>query len=464
MSFDQAPTEGYGYGGEEEGVGLPEFLLDPIGVVQRRKIPMVACFAVGLLVTIVAVLLWKPVYLASSTILITSQQIPPEFVKTTVQNDSIANINAMIGEVLSAEHLSELIDKHNLFPKSAAQGARIDLVNAMRRRITAAPQMKPGERAESIVYEISYEAPEPQEAATVTNALAALFVEASLERRNSQARRATQFLRSALERTEAELREQSSKVTAFREAHRGELPDEQETAMRRLELLSTHRESLSQQILSKEDRVLSVSSHGSGASENDALIDDLRRQLAREIAISTDEHPNVIALRERLKRLEESNRRSPLPPAASRMIDDERREISRLREQRDRIDTEIAALNDRLERIPRIAEQLSALVQKETVLRDDYTTGLRKVEQAELAENLESARQGGQVSILDAAAVPSGPKRPLWMIAAAGLIGSVGLAVAIAGLLELIDPVVIGIRQVEKLSDRPLLGTIPHVT
>jgi len=459
---DQAPWDP-NYGGEDEGGGLPEFLLDPIGVARRRWLPMVACVAVGFIATIVTVILWKPIYVATSTILITSQQIPKDFVRSTVEEDSLANINAMIGEVLSAEHLSNVIDQHHLFPKSAGVAARIDLVNRMRSRITAAPQVRPGERAQSIVYEIAYEAGDPQEAATVTNALAALFVEASVERRNTQARRTTVFLRDAMERTEKELREQSQQVTEFRQAHRGELPEEQETSLRRLELLSTQRESLAQQINAKEDRIVSISSHGSGTSENDALIDDLRRQLAREIAIHTDEHPNVIALRERLKRFEESNRENPLPPATSRMVEDERREIARLREQRDRVEGELAELNQRVERIPRIAEELSALQQKETVLRDDYTSAMRKVEQAELAENLESARQGGQVSILDNAAPPTSPKRPRWMIALGGVAGSIGFAAAVAALLELIDPVVIGASQVAKLSNKPILGTVPLV-
>ena len=449
--------------GEDQGGGLPEFLLDPVGVAQRRWLPMVLCVALGLVVTIVAVIVWKPLYVATSTILITSQQIPKDFVRSTVEEDSLANINAMIGEVLSAENLSKMIDSHNLFPKRAGTAARIDLVNYMRARISAAPQTRPGERSQSIVYEISYESGDPQDAATVSNALAALFVEASVARRNTQARRTTEFLRSALERTEKELKEQSSKVTEFRQAHRGELPEEQETSLRRLELLSTHRESLSQQITAKEDRLISISSHGSGSSENDALIDDLRRQLAREIAIHTDEHPNVIALRERLARLEESNRKSPLPPATTRMVDDERREIGRMREQRDRIDAELNVLNERVERIPRVAEELAGLQQKETVLRDDYTASLRKVEAAELAENLESARQGGQVSILDNAAVPTSPATPRWIVLFAGIGASLGLAVAVALLLEFVDPVVIGSSAVAKLSDRPVLGTVPFV-
>jgi uncharacterized protein involved in exopolysaccharide biosynthesis len=462
VSFDPAPWD-QPYAGEEEAGGLPEFLLDPIGVGQRRLIPMVVSLVVGLLATIVAVIFWKPMYVARATILITSQQIPKDFVKPTVEDDSLLNVNAMIGEVLSAEHLSSLIDRLNLFPNTAGHAARIDLVNQMRSHITAAPQVRPGERTQSIVYEISYESGEPREAATVSNALAALFVEASVERRNTQAKRTTVFLRDAMERTEKALREQSAKITEFSQAHRGELPNEQETSLRRLELLSAQRESLAQQINAKDDRLLSISSHGSENSEGQVLVADLRRQLAREIAIHTDEHPNVIALRDRLKRLEEANRKNPFPPATTRLVEDERREIARLRDQRDSVDAELHELNQRVDRIPRIAEELAALQQKESVLRDDYTAALHKVEQSELAENLESARQGGQVSILDNAALPSAPKQPRWMIALAGVGGTLGLAVAVAALLELVDPVVIGVRQITKLSDRPVLGTVPYV-
>jgi hypothetical protein len=50
------------------------------------------------------------------------------------------------------------------------------------------------------------------------------------------------------------------------------------------------------------------------------------------------------------------------------------------------------------------------------------------------------------------------------MIALAGVVGSLGLAAAVALLLELIDPVLIGVRQIEKLGERPVVGTVPFVT
>src|SRR4030095_14461352 len=119
------------YGDQESGGQLPDFLLDPLGVGRRRWIPMALCAAVGLVATLVAVIVWKPVYLAQATVLITSQQIPKDFVRPTVEVDDLANINAMLGEALSAEKLSSLIDRLGLFP-DAGKVARIDLVNSMR--------------------------------------------------------------------------------------------------------------------------------------------------------------------------------------------------------------------------------------------------------------------------------------------------------------------------------------------
>jgi protein tyrosine kinase modulator len=453
----------------ESGGGLPEFLLDPVGVARRRWLPAALCFVVGLVTTVVLTLVWKPSYLAQATILITSQQIPREFVTSTVQEDSLANVNAMIGEVLSAENLSKLIDDLKLFQDESADTARIDLVTKMRSRIGAAPESTPSPRSrntEAIVYGISYESDQGQEAARVANALAALFVEASISRRNTQARLTTQFLRKALENDEKELREITRQISEFRQENRGLLPEEQQTLLRKLELLSSQRDSLSQQIAAKQDRIVSISSQGGDAvlSENEILLGELRRELARQSAILTDEHPNVIALRDRIARLQaETTTSSGLPASTAHVIEDERREIARLREQLSNVEGEIADLDSRANRAPVVAEQLAARERKEVVLREDYLDALRKVQEAELAENLESAQQGGQVSILDPASPPTKPKVARVLIAAAGLVGSVGLTVCVALLLELLDPVMLGSGMIERESGKPVLGSVPLV-
>jgi uncharacterized protein involved in exopolysaccharide biosynthesis len=455
MTGDDELTDRY----EEEGqTGLPEFLTDPVGVVRRRWALMVPCFLVGIVATAVALIAWHPTYLANATVLLTSQQIPEDFVRSTVQEDTLANVNAMIGQVLSAENLSALIDANHLFPDSKA--SRIDLVNQMRSKILQSRQSK---NTDALVYDISYESVDPNEAAQVANALAALFVESSLSRRNTQARRTTLFLRQELERDEAKLREQSRLVSEFRRKHRGELPDELETGLRKLDMLSARRQSIDQQIATKENHIMTLASSGGVPSENEVLLGELRRELARQTAAHTDEHPNVIALRDRIARLEATPGAGGMAVGTKGMIEAERRDIASLQQQLAAVDAEIAEINSRVDVTPRVAEELGALEQKEQVLREDYLSALRKVEEAQLAESLESAQQGGQVSVLDEAQPPTSPVRPRSLIALAGLAITFVLTAGIGVLFELIDPVIVGVRNVKKWSDSPVLGSLPYV-
>ena len=98
-------------GDADEKLEIPAFVQDPLGVLQRRWPWMTAAVVLGLALTFVALWFWKPSYLARATILITSQQIPEEFVRSTVREDSIANVNAMAGTVLSQENLVRILDE-----------------------------------------------------------------------------------------------------------------------------------------------------------------------------------------------------------------------------------------------------------------------------------------------------------------------------------------------------------------
>jgi capsular polysaccharide biosynthesis protein len=117
----------------------------------------------------------------------------------------------------------------------------------------------------------------------------------------------------------------------------------------------------------------------------------------------------------------------------------------------------------RVDRIPVVGEELSALEQKEQVLRENYLGSLRKVEEAELAETLEAAQHGAQIEILEKARPPAAPKLSRWLLLAAGIAASLGMAVGVALLLELVDPVALSTRQLEEAIDRPVLGSLPRV-
>lgn len=456
---------------DEGSVELPAFLADPIGVVRRRWLWILLAGVAGLVMTGLLVLSWKPTYEASATVLVTSQQIPEDFVRSTVQHDSVANIETMLGGMLSQENLTALIEQHDLYPKQRRTRPAIELVGELRSHVTAGPiGGRPRGYTPSIIYGLTFEYDVPAKAADVANSLAALLMEASIARRNQQARSATEFLRQALASDEQELREQSSRVSAFRRAHRGELPGELDTSLRKLDMAAQRRESLAGQIAALENRLATLASDpGTVAeSENELLLQELRRQLARELAANTDEHPNVIALRHRVARFEQmvaEERTRPKAPSSEidRMLASDRWELAQRRTQLADTEKTIAILNGRIDRTPQVTEELGALEQVESVLTEKYLGSLRKVEEAELAESLESAQQGSQISMLDPAQIPAAPKRPRWMMLVGGLAATLGLMLGLAVLLELVDPVVVGAGQLERLAERPVLGSLPRV-
>lgn len=457
--------EGPGAGGDE-AFPLPPFLFDPFGVLRRRWIWMLAALLLGLVGAAVLTYTDEPTYLATSTLLISRQQIPEEFVRSTVREDAIANINSMVGQILSRENLERVVRQLGLVEARGPRASMAEVVGELAAGIeTGTPEgYRRHQNESSIIYGVSYRSKDPEESAKVADALAALLIEASLERRSLLARRTTDFLRRQLGRDEGEFRSQSQAIAEFRRSNRGVLPSELETSLRRLDLLAERRRSITAQIESTESRMLARAAQPlrGDESESQILLEELRRQLARESAVHTDAHPNVSALRARIERLAEIVEAEDPAIAASPAAAADRRELEQLKRELDDTDRLIAELDVRVDETPMVAEQLEALEQKEHVLRERYLDSLRKVEQAELAETLESAQQGSQVSVLDAARVPTSPERPRWVLAAAGVGLALGFALAVGVLLELLDPVVLNVAQLDRLAGQPCLGGVPE--
>lgn len=466
--------DGMGYE-EESGSALQTQLIElaknPGGVLRRRWIWMSLALILGFAATGALVATVEPTYKATATVLVSSQQIPESFVKSTVRGlDSLSNVNALVGEVLSQRNLSQLLQKHDLYAQSSPDVPHNDLISRLRANITIEQQrnintQRPSES--TAIFVISYEGESPRAAADVSNALASILIAASLDKRSEQARRTTEFLRRELKRAETRLAEVTSEITEFNRKYRGELPGDMRPLLQKLERLQQQRQNLNEQISSAEDRLVALETAES-TSESEQMLLDLRIQLSTEMAIHTDEHPNVIALKRRIERMEDALGGGPdtASPGAERFsprgiqIADTRRQLENLRERLAMTETELAEIDARVDRIPRRAEEFSSLEQRAAVLQETHLEFMRKVKEAELAETMESAQQGPQVSMLDQANPPSGPVRSPVFFLIPGVIGAFALAAGIGIGLELLDPVVLSASHFESLGRAPVLGSV----
>lgn len=468
---ERAPDE------EAQGsIPLPAFARDPLGVLRRRWLWMLLCLlaclaAVGALVSTRA-----PTYVAETTILVSSQAIPEEFVRTTVVEDSLEHINAIVGQVLSRQNLAALVEKYRLYPERQKQTPLAVIIDDMRTDIEIYPEESLSQSRggpSSQVFVIAFEYPVAQLAADVANELAGFFTAANIAMRNRQAQLTTDFLRRELERAEHELREHEARITAFMQQYRGGLPGELDANLAKLERLQAQRQSLATQIDASEGRLMMLNQQpeesADGGPTPRTLLGDLRARLEEQLVILTEEHPNVIALQRRIERLESDlaqdaqTETTAAPSERQLAIAAERYQLDALRKQEGEIEAEIQELDRHVEETPMRQEEFAALEQRATVLRENYLGFLRKVQEAELAQSLESAQQGARISVLDRAAPPSEQKHPRWKLISAGAVAAVGLSLLLAIFLELVDSVVVNASHLESLTDKPILGSVPRV-
>jgi uncharacterized protein involved in exopolysaccharide biosynthesis len=445
-------------------------IVHPFGILRRRWIWMLLTLVLGTGASGFVYVTAKPIYLAKATVLVSSQQIPEDFVRSTVTGlDSLSNINSLVGEVLSQRSLSALIEKHGLYARIRDDESLASLTAMMRSAIRIAPQRNVARGAQrgetSMIFRITYESTDPVAAANVTNELSANFIDASIEKRSAQARTTTEFLRREPERAEAALREANSQITQFQRENRGALPADLESMLRKLERLEMHRGRDEDRLSVALERLTQLENDEGIQSNQELRLSELRLQLATQLAVHTPEHPNVIALRRQIERMEgEAGEVSQLLDETSESADDRiaatRREIASLRADIDENVAAMAELDRRVDEVPDNKEALDALNQRIGVLRDNYLEFLHKVQDAELAETLESAQQGPRVVVLDRAQPPHDPiqsryrKSMLVLIATFGLVGFVGLA------LEIIDPIVVSPEHFESVGSGPLLGSV----
>jgi len=456
------------YEDDEQGP-LGEILRDPRGVLRRRWRPMSIVAGLGLVATAIATALQTPEYVAKATVMISSQKLSEEFVRPTIQEDTLERVNALLGEALSRGNLVQILEKRDLYPELRSEGRLNEAIGALRRDIVVGVDkgvVGAGTQERARILAVEFSAPTPEVAADGANDVTNLLVVAGVRQRSQQARLTSEFMRSELASAEGALREQNRKITEFKEKYRGELPEEQETNLRRLELLQNQRQSLATQIAEGETRVAMISSGVSTQSTPETRLSEARSRLAQELSVHTEAYPDVRALRKEIEGLAaqvEATKGSGQGTAAPTLIAAAQAQVGQLRTELARTESELRDLEARVTRIPARQEEYGALEQRAKALQESYVEFSHKVKEAELAENLEHAQQGDRVAVMDAAVPPTGPELRRLKWAAVGVVASFGLAALLGLLLEWRDPMLVSVGALESATELPVLGSVPHL-
>lgn len=455
-------------------------------MLHRRRWWVVLTLLSGLAAAVAVAYALPDVYRSSATILIERQQIPDELVRSTVTSELGVRLQTISQEILSRSRLEGLVEQFGLYPDMRGRQPVERIVERMRGDVEV--EMR-GDRRRSggstVAFSVGYRGSDPQKVATVANAIASFYIEENLKARERQATGTADFLRVQMEQLKAKLEEQEAQVSAFKEEHLGELPQQLDANLKTLEQLNGQLRLNSDNQVQANARRAAVEEQlgqalgavGGGPDAYAARLGALRRQLAELRTRFTDQYPDVIRVKDEIARLEavaaaggdsgagQSVVLSPQIQQLQRSLAEADVQLVRLRAEADRLRDAIARYQRRVEAAPRREQEFYALSREYKSTQDQYRSLVARHNEAQLAESMEQRQKGELFRVIEPALPegrPSAPNRTRLLLLS--LLVSLALALGVAFVREVFDPAVHSQQDVEACTPLPVLVSVPVLT
>jgi polysaccharide chain length determinant protein (PEP-CTERM system associated) len=477
----------------EESIQIREY----IEAGKRRKWAIILP-AIGVF-TLAAVTAYRMpnTYKAETVIMVDPQQVPSNYVAPTVSSSISDRLSTIQQQVLSPSRIQKLIDSLNLYPELRAVRSKEEVVRMIQNSISVDTAGSSGSRLST--FRISFVGKHSGEVARVANQLATIFIDENMKAREEQSVGTAEFLDHELEQTKAELERKDKEVQAVKARNIMELPDSKQY---HIEVLGN----LRAQLQASQDRVnqdqqqkayvqsLMANSHptvdldsneqGTSGSPQQTEIQKLESRLAELETRYGPNHPDVRRARkdlEDLRKKEEAQaakvrtqpqvtvetlasnaNKNPVLESQLNKLNQEIQEQIKLQAQ---LQEQVNFHTSKLEQIPLFEQQIAGLMRDYESLRTHYTSLLDKKLSAQMASALETHQKAERFLILDAAVTPDrpfSPNRPF--ICLAGLIGGLLGGIGLATILEMGDEVLRSESEVARISGKPLLAGIPHLS
>jgi polysaccharide biosynthesis transport protein len=388
-------------------------------------------------------------------------------------------------EIQSRSRLEQLMKAYGLYPKLRRRYPADVVVQRMRRDIRTEFKAPPvaGGPGQTLAFAITYRAPQPETAARVANALAAVYLQEDVRIRGRKASEAVQVLKEQVEEVSRKLQEQRQKLGAYPDDDPAAAPQQTAVDLAALGRLHADLRSTSDERLRALDRRNDILRRMAEAETGPAApvegltrlarlkseLVDLRRRFS-------DKYPDVMRVQAEIAALEAQGAvekpaagATPAVPTAAlaRMkenLAEVDAEIGKLKADEASFRSEIAAYTQRLDSAPRRQRALDEASRDYQATRDTYDSLRRRYEQAQLEDVAEGSSGEPRFRILDPAAVPSMPAAPnRLMLLALALAAALGLAAGAAVLAEQLDTSFHAVDEVANFVSVPVLVSIPRI-
>ena len=283
---------------------------DILRMLRQRLFWFAIPFALLSILGLMAISTLPPLYESRALLLVQGQQVPEDFVTSTIQTEAEERMQVVRAEVLARSNILRTADRFGLFEgKRMSPTEKQEYMDERARIVISRADQRRRNDATLVTTEIAFLHEDPNVAQRVAVDLSDQFQREIVEQRQTQAVEATGFLREAERKTRRQMGELAAQIAQIKEANPDALPDNMNVYQSSYQRLNIERSQLAAQIDQTESnieqlRIQEPTYTTTAPGPDEAQLRDLRRQLVAARREYTDTYPAVIALKEQVLDLE----------------------------------------------------------------------------------------------------------------------------------------------------------------
>ena len=446
-------------------------LKDLLTIIVRRKWVVLTFFVVLVTVVVIGTLNQTPIYRAATTI-----AIAPDSPKVlNFQHlDEIGASNYWMyqdyyntqNQIIRSNRIAQLVVDRLGLTTENREGEQVSMPSGM---LISNLDVVP--IPESQLVRIAYEHPDPEQASTIANTIAQVYIDDSLNQRIDTTRQAVDWLSERLDELKSAVVKSEQKMYEFRSENQLIGLDERHNlVMQKLVDLNTAYAKTRTARIELEARWDRLNNLIEGGADREAIAQVLASQLVQNLkqqqidlererknleARYLPEHPQLIRLLDQVDYVG-----ARIDHEISRIIESARHDYLLKMAEEESLSKELEASKREALNLHKKMVNHMAIQQETEKNQELYDVLLGRLKEADLTSSLRSQN----LRVVDTALTPAIPVRPVLRInlALAALVGLVG-GVGLAFLLDYMDNTIKTQEDVERYVQLPLLGIIPGI-
>jgi protein tyrosine kinase modulator len=421
------------------------------------------------------------VYRANARVYVDTESILRPLLRgLAIESDVSSRVSVMTQTLLSRPTLEKVTRKTDLDLRAQTPAQLESLVAKLQQTIEIQT-----DRRRNDLYTISYTDKNPQMAQRVVQTLLDTLVEQTLGSSRTDTITAQRFLDEQIRDYERQLTEAEQRLAEFKKKHIGAMPSEGQGSYTQLQAVANdiekihaalsvaenRRDELRKQLSAEESNLVPA-----GPTDLETKISERQKELDALLLKYTDQHPDVLVLRETIAQLEARKKAEQTGAKTSRDRGLEPNKVyEAVKIELSKTEVELAALRTQLAERKRKSEKLRAMVDTSTeveaelarlnrdygVIKTQYDSLVTRRESARLSQQAEQKSDDIKLRIVDPPLIPqkpAGPNRLLYLSVV--LLGGLGAGIGLAFLLNELKPVFLNTRALREMTGLPVLGAV----